>query len=158
MTKFSSFPFNGLSANLELTHRPRRNRKADWARRLVRETTVTVDDLIWPLFVREGSGIVEPIASMPGVSRMSVDEVVKAARIAADAGIPVIALFPYTNPALRDEQGSEALGVGRSRRSHGPAAHGGGHGRPRVPRWPAGAWPSCGRLAACGHSDHPADP
>jgi len=109
MTKFSSFPFNGLSANLELTHRPRRNRKSDWARRLVRENTVTVDDLIWPLFVREGSGVIEPIASMPGVSRLSVDEVVQAAQLAADAGIPVIALFPYTNPALRNEQGSEAL-------------------------------------------------
>jgi porphobilinogen synthase len=109
MTKSSSFPFNGLSANLELTHRPRRNRKSDWARRLVRENTVTVDDLIWPLFVREGSGVIEPIASMPGVSRLSVDEVVKAAQVAAEAGIPVIALFPYTNPALRNEQGSEAL-------------------------------------------------
>jgi porphobilinogen synthase len=76
---------------------------------LVRENTVTVDDLIWPLFVREGSGVIEPIASMPGVSRLSVDEVVKAAQVAADAGIPVIALFPYTNPALRNEQGSEAL-------------------------------------------------
>jgi porphobilinogen synthase len=109
MSGSSSYDFNGLSTDLDLVHRPRRNRKAYWARRLVRETTVTVDDLIWPLFVREGSGIVEPIASMPGVSRLSVDEVVKAARIAADAGIPVIALFPYTNPALRDEQGSEAL-------------------------------------------------
>ncbi len=109
MSGSSSYDFNGLSTNLDLVHRPRRNRKADWARRLVRETTLTVDDLIWPLFVREGSGVIEPIASMPGVSRLSVDEVVKAARVAADAGIPVIALFPYTNPALRDEQGSEAL-------------------------------------------------
>ena len=109
MSGSSSYDFKGLSTNLDLVHRPRRNRKADWARRLVRETTLTVDDLIWPLFVREGSGVIEPIASMPGVSRLSVDEVVKAARVAADAGIPVIALFPYTNPALRDEQGSEAL-------------------------------------------------
>ena len=109
MSGSSSYDSNGLSSKLDLVHRPRRNRRADWARRLVRETSLTVDDLIWPLFVREGTSVVEPIASMPGVSRLSVDEVVKAARVAADAGIPVIALFPYTNPDLRNEQGSEAL-------------------------------------------------
>ena len=109
MSGSSSYDSNGLSSKLDLVHRPRRNRRADWARRLVRETSLTVDDLIWPLFVREGTTVVEPIASMPGVSRLSVDEVVKAARVAADAGIPVIALFPYTNPDLRNEQGSEAL-------------------------------------------------
>ena len=109
MSGSSSYDSNGLSSKLDLVHRPRRNRWADWARRLVRETSLTVDDLIWPLFVREGTSVVEPIASMPGVSRLSVDEVVKAARVAADAGIPVIALFPYTNPDLRNEQGSEAL-------------------------------------------------
>ena len=89
--------------------RLRRNRKADWARRLVRETRLSVDDLIWPIFVRDGEGVEEPVASMPGVSRLSVDRAVVAAEEAQALGIPVIALFPYTDPALRDEVGSEAL-------------------------------------------------
>jgi porphobilinogen synthase len=94
---------------LNLTQRPRRNRKADWSRRLMREHSLTVDDLIWPLFVIEGDGRREPIASMPGVERRSVDEVVRDAEHAARLGIPAIALFPYTDPALRDPTGSEAL-------------------------------------------------
>ena len=94
---------------LDLTHRMRRNRKADWARRLVRETTLTTDDLIWPLFLIEGASRREPISSMPGVERLSVDEAVRDAERAATLGIPAIALFPYTDPALRDPHGSEAL-------------------------------------------------
>ena len=94
---------------LGLTHRPRRNRKTDWARRLVRENTLTADDLIWPLFVIDGAGKTEAIASMPGVNRYSVDESVKAATHAASLGIPAIALFPNTDRALRDETGSQAL-------------------------------------------------
>ncbi len=89
--------------------RLRRNRKADWARRLVRETQLSVDDLIWPIFVRDGEGVEEPVASMPGVSRLSVDRAVVAAEEAQALGIPVIALFPYTDPGLRNEVGSEAL-------------------------------------------------
>ena len=109
MTKSSSFPFNGLSANLELTHRPRRNRKSDWARRLVRENTVTVDDLIWPLFVREGSGVIEPIASMPGVSRLSVDEVVNLDEV-IDRILPVMNdVARVDNPIRISREGS--LGV-----------------------------------------------
>lgn len=89
--------------------RMRRNRRADWSRRLVRENTLTIDDLIWPIFVIAGTGIRQPVASMPGVERLSVDEAVRDAVKAAELGIPAIALFPYTDPALRDATGSEAL-------------------------------------------------
>jgi porphobilinogen synthase len=89
--------------------RMRRNRRADWSRRLVRETVLTTNDLIWPIFVVEGAGIRQPVPSMPGVERLSVDEAVKDAVKAESLGIPAIALFPYTDPALRDPTGSEAL-------------------------------------------------
>ena len=89
--------------------RMRRNRKADWTRRLVRENRLTVDDLIWPIFVVPGSGIAEPIAAMPGVNRMSVDKAVEAAKEAAGLGIPAIATFPNIDMALRDETGSDSL-------------------------------------------------
>ena len=94
---------------LGLGTRMRRNRKSDWSRRLVRENTLTVDDLIWPIFVMEGQGSRQAIPSMPGVERLSVDEAVKAAVEAARLGIPALALFPYTEPGLRDAEGSEAL-------------------------------------------------
>ncbi len=97
------------SPSLGLIHRPRRNRKADWARRLVRESVVTLDDLIWPLFLIAGESRREAVASMPGVERLSVDEAVRAAVRAARLGIPVLALFPFTDPDLRDPHGSEAL-------------------------------------------------
>jgi porphobilinogen synthase len=100
----------GLSAApLDLTVRPRRNRKAEWARRLVRENVLTTDDLIWPLFVVAGNNVRDEVASMPGVSRLSVDQAVRDAERAVKLNIPCIALFPYTEAALRDEQGSEAL-------------------------------------------------
>jgi porphobilinogen synthase len=89
--------------------RMRRNRKAEWTRRLVQENRVTVDDLIWPVFVVPGSGIVEPIAAMPGVNRMSVDMLVEATKEAADLGIPAIATFPNIEMTLRDETGSNSL-------------------------------------------------
>ena len=95
--------------SLGLVHRPRRNRKSDWARRLVREHTLSVDDLIWPIFLIEGQGRREPVRAMPGVERLTVDEAVREATRAARLGIPVLALFPYTEPELRDAQGSEAL-------------------------------------------------
>ncbi len=101
-----------LDLSLGLTHRPRRNRKADWSRRLVRENVLTTDDLIWPIFVVEGENVVTPVASMPGVDRLSVDHAVAAAQRAAELGIPAIALFPYTEPELRDPNGSEALNDG----------------------------------------------
>ena len=97
------------AVRLALTQRPRRNRKADWSRRLMRETNLTVDDLIWPLFLMEGSGTREPVTSMPGVERLAVDEAVREAERAATLGIPAIALFPNTEPSLRDARGSEAL-------------------------------------------------
>ncbi len=88
--------------------RMRRNRRADWSRRLIAENALSANDLIWPLFVIEGSTRREPIASMPGVDRLSVDEAVAAAGEAAELGIPVIALFPYTPIERRDPEGSIA--------------------------------------------------
>ena len=89
--------------------RMRRNRKTDWARRMVRENTLTVDDLIWPMFVMAGENMRRPVASMPGVERLSVDEIRRDVAKAVSLGIPAIAVFPYTDPALRDATGSEAL-------------------------------------------------
>ncbi|MCD2176785.1 porphobilinogen synthase [Rhizobium sp. C1] len=89
--------------------RMRRNRKADWTRRLVRETSLTVDDLIWPVFVVPGTNIADPIAAMPGVNRMSVDRLVEAAREAAALGIPAIATFPNIEMEKRDITGSNIL-------------------------------------------------
>ena len=94
---------------LDLAIRPRRNRRAEWARRLVRETVLTANDLIWPLFLVDGSRVRAPVASMPDVERLSVDEAVRAAERAAKLDIPCLALFPYTNQERRDEEGSEAL-------------------------------------------------
>ncbi len=89
--------------------RMRRNRKAAWTRRLVQENRLTADDLIWPIFLVPGSGIVDPIAAMPGVNRMSVDKAVEAVREAADLGIPAIAPFPDVEMEKRDPTGSEIL-------------------------------------------------
>ena len=94
---------------LDLPLRPRRNRRAEWARRMVREHVLTTDDLIWPLFVTDGTRQRTPVPSMPGVERLSVDEAVRAVERAAELTIPCVALFPYTDPALRDDDGSEAL-------------------------------------------------
>jgi porphobilinogen synthase len=99
-----------LSApGLNLVVRPRRNRKAEWARRMVRENVLTSDDLIWPLFVADGHNKRTPVVSMPGVDRLSVDQAVREAERAVKLDIPCIALFPYTDPGLRDERGSEAV-------------------------------------------------
>ncbi|MGY3073799.1 porphobilinogen synthase [Bradyrhizobium sp. LM6.10] len=98
----------GASPALDLTVRPRRNRKAEWARRMVRENVLTTDDLIWPLFLIDGNNKREQIASMPGVERLSVDQAVREAERAMKLTIPCLALFPYTDPSLRDEEGSEA--------------------------------------------------
>ncbi|MET0876827.1 MAG: porphobilinogen synthase [Tardiphaga sp.] len=96
------------SPSLDLPTRPRRNRKSEWARRLVRENVVTTDDLIWPLFVVDGHNVRADVASMPSVQRLSVDQAVREAERAMQLDIPCIALFPYTEPSLRDEVGSEA--------------------------------------------------
>ena len=87
----------------------RRNRQTDWSRRLTRENNLSVDDLILPLFVREGTNEVEPVASMPGVFRHSIDRFVEAVRNAADVGIPAVAIFPVTPSAAKSEDGDEAL-------------------------------------------------
>jgi porphobilinogen synthase len=97
------------AAALDLPIRPRRNRRAEWARRMVRENVLTTDDLIWPLFLTDGRNMRVPVPSMPGVERLSVDQAVRAAEQAVKLTIPCIALFPYTDPKLRDEDGSEAL-------------------------------------------------
>ncbi len=89
--------------------RMRRNRRADWSRRLVAENTLTCDDLIWPIFVVDGENVRTPVDSMPGVDRLSVDQAVEAAFEAADLNIPAMAVFPYTEPALRDDAGSQAF-------------------------------------------------
>ncbi len=89
--------------------RLRRTRAADWRRRLVRETILTPDDLILPLFVVEGSGVREEIDSLPGVARLSIDEIVKTAKVAHDLGVPALAIFPVIDPSLKDESGTEAL-------------------------------------------------
>ncbi|HKY17630.1 MAG TPA: porphobilinogen synthase [Rhizomicrobium sp.] len=89
--------------------RMRRLRRHDWTRRLVAETTLSACDFIWPVFVIEGVNKRVPIASMPGVERLSVDLLVNAAREAASLGIPVIALFPQTPAALKTEDGREAV-------------------------------------------------
>ena len=89
--------------------RMRRNRKSGWSRKLVAETTLGTGDLIWPMFVIEGRGKREPVASMPGIDRLSVDLIVGAAEEAVSLGIPAIALFPYTDPSLRTADGREAI-------------------------------------------------
>ena len=89
--------------------RLRRTRTTGWSRALHRETVMTPADLIWPLFVTEGSGIEEPISALPGVSRWSVDRIADRAKQAAGLGIPCIALFPNTQPGRRSATGAEAL-------------------------------------------------
>jgi len=89
--------------------RLRRTRVAPWSRRMVAEHVLTPADLIWPLFIAEGSGIEEPIATLPGVSRWSVDNIAKRAKEAQALGIPCIALFPNTPQHLRTPDGREAL-------------------------------------------------
>lgn len=86
----------------------RRTRQNAQIRALVQENTLSVGDLIWPVFLRDGQGISEPVTSMPGVNRLSVDRVVDAAREAASLGIPAICLFPYTDPAKKTEDCAEA--------------------------------------------------
>ena len=90
-------------------HRPRRTRAHTWSRAMVRETRLDPSDLIWPLFVTSGKGVEEPIASLPGVSRWSLDGIVARAKEAISLGIPCIALFPNTPAEKRSDDGKEAL-------------------------------------------------
>ena len=88
------------------TTRMRRPRLNDWSRRMMRETQLSVDALIWPLFVREGDGPAEPVGTLPGVSRHSIEGLVDQARYAVDLGIPAIAIFPRIDPDDKDEDGT----------------------------------------------------
>ena len=88
--------------------RMRRARATGWSRALHRETVLTPSDLIWPLFVTSGNGVEEPVATLPGVSRWSVDQIVDRAREAVALGIPLVALFPNTAPGDRSDDGAEA--------------------------------------------------
>jgi len=99
MNDISSFPNSRL----------RRTRVTGWSRAMVRETMLSPADLIWPLFVTEGEGVEEPIATLPGVSRWSVDQIVMRAAEAIELGIPCIALFPNTQADRRTEDGAEAF-------------------------------------------------
>jgi porphobilinogen synthase len=88
--------------------RMRRLRRHYWTRRMTAENTLSPADLIWPVFIIEGEKTREPISSMPGVERLSLDLLVAAAREAAALGIPAIALFPRIDPALKSDDGREA--------------------------------------------------
>ena len=90
------------------TARARRLRRTDAIRALARENHLSVNDLIWPVFICDGDNIEDPVASMPGVMRRSIDKLVEAAHQAADLGIPAICLFPYTDPALKTADCAEA--------------------------------------------------
>ena len=89
--------------------RMRRNRKTDWSRRLVSESSLSTSDLIWPIFIREGKNIKEPIKSMPGVYRYTLDKVEKLIEKAMYKKIPMVALFPYTPNSKKNLKGTEAL-------------------------------------------------
>ncbi|MBN9269057.1 MAG: porphobilinogen synthase, partial [Mesorhizobium sp.] len=111
MNKFSAAKAAGTRTVDEITgsRRLRRMRKADWSRRLVQENRLTVDDLIWPIFIVEGKNVRQPIEAMPGVFRLSVDLAAKEAERAAKLGIPAIATFPNVDIKLRDQTGSAIL-------------------------------------------------
>ena len=96
-----------ISAPFPLT-RPRRLRTTPWIRDLVRENTLSAQDLIWPLFVTEGKGVREPINALPGVERLSIDGIVEKAHEAVDLGIGCLALFPHTDPSLKTSDAQEA--------------------------------------------------
>jgi porphobilinogen synthase len=108
--RFSTFcgSERAMTASYPAT-RLRRSRATAWSRALYRETVLTPADLIWPLFIAEGAGVEEPVASLPGVSRWSVDRIVDRAREAVGLGIPCVALFPNTPAGRRSDDGQEAL-------------------------------------------------
>jgi porphobilinogen synthase len=99
LTNFGQFPQT----------RMRRPRRQDWSRRLVRENRLSVDDLIWPVFVHDGQNLKTAISSMPGVERLTIDLLVDAVAHAADLGIPAVAIFPATDPDLKNEAATEAI-------------------------------------------------
>jgi porphobilinogen synthase len=89
--------------------RMRRNRRDAWTRRMVAEHTLSADDFIWPVFVVDGTDVRQPVPSMPGVDRLSVDLVADAVGEAKDLGIPAVAVFPYTEESLKTPDAGEAL-------------------------------------------------
>ena len=89
--------------------RLRRNRKTEWSRRLVRENNLSSSDLIWPIFIREGKNVKEPIKSMPGVYRYTIDKIESLVQRAINKKIPMIALFPHTPDSKKNLRGTEAL-------------------------------------------------
>ena len=91
------------------TTRMRRNRRTDWSRRLTQECELSVNDLIWPLFVQEGENTATPIESMPGVSRLTIELAVEAVAEAGELGIPAVAVFPATDPAKKTDDAREAV-------------------------------------------------
>ncbi|MFO0879480.1 MAG: porphobilinogen synthase [Gemmataceae bacterium] len=99
----------GLEPTWPPRMRPRRLRRHPWTRRLVAEHHLSPSDLIWPVFIQEGQGTRTPIASMPGVERLSIDLLVEAVAVARSLGIPAIALFPATPPERKSPDGDEAL-------------------------------------------------
>ncbi|MCX8567893.1 porphobilinogen synthase [Aminobacter sp. MET-1] len=111
MNKFTPAKPAGARSVDEITgsRRLRRMRKADWSRRLVQESKLSVDDLIWPIFIIDGENRREAIPAMPGVFRLSVDLAVKEAERAAKLGIPALATFPNVDMGLRDQTGSHIL-------------------------------------------------
>ena len=92
-------------------YRPRRLRQSPWLRDMVRETTLSPTNLIWPIFIRDGKETRENIPSLPGVQRLTIDYAIEAAKEAKALGIPMLALFPYTDPAKRNANASEAFNV-----------------------------------------------
>ena len=117
--------------------RMRRNRREPWIRRLVAEHRLSADDLIWPVFVVEGENKREPVPSMPGVERLSVDLLAGAVEDARELGIPAVALFPYTDDSLKTPDAKEAYNpdnlVCRAVRAATAAVPRSGYGR--APRW-----------------------
>jgi porphobilinogen synthase len=89
--------------------RPRRLRRTPWIRAMVAEARLSPADLIWPIFVRDGEDLAEPVPSLPGVERLSIDRAVRAAEEALALGIPCVALFPYTDASDKDPEASEAI-------------------------------------------------
>ena len=109
MNRMDTFSMPRSVDEITGSRRLRRMRKADWSRRLVQENRLTVDDLIWPVFIIDGENRREDIPAMPGVQRMTIDLLVREAERAAKLGIPAIATFPNVDLSLRDETGSAVL-------------------------------------------------
>ena len=107
--KLPGLPLESWAASEGMTHRPRRMRRDDFSRRMMREHRVTTDDLIYPVFVQEGTNARHAIPSMPGVERLTLDQLLPVAEDTLKLGIPVLALFPVIDPALKTPDGREAM-------------------------------------------------